>query len=184
MPRSSIWLKTASGKQRKAMCGPACMKIVASFFGVDVSERRIARICKASRITGTTGANIVKGAHRLGFSAGIFDHADFRMIARWLRKGVPVIVDWMSTASIGRDRNPVAVGHYSVVCGLTKTHIILQDPALGIRRKLSRRNFRKTWFDFAKVHPEANDDLIIRRIIVVGPPQLVADKISGTALWT
>jgi predicted double-glycine peptidase len=62
-------------------------------------------------------------------------------------------------------------GHYSVVCGLDKRHILLEDPGIGRRRRLSRRNFLNVWFDFKRVFPKAQDDLIIRRLIVVAPQE-------------
>jgi ABC-type bacteriocin/lantibiotic exporter with double-glycine peptidase domain len=137
MPASpAIMLKTARFNQSKARCGPASLKIVAQYFGIDISENKLARICRTSNISGTTGANLVSAARRLGFATRIVDGANFSIIATWLRRGVPVIVDWMST---GHGQNsPVAIGHYSVVCGLTKDDIILEDPAIGRKRRLSR----------------------------------------------
>ena len=140
MPTSgAIMLKTARFRQNKARCGPASLKIVARYFGIDISESKLARICRTSTISGPTGANLVTAARRLGFATRIIDGADFRMITAWLRKGVPVIVDWMSTDH--GQNSPVAIGHYSVVCGLTRDDIILEDPAIGRKRRLSRRVF-------------------------------------------
>jgi hypothetical protein len=87
----------------------------------------------------------------------------------WLRRGVPVIVDWMSTARPVAKGTPMACGHYSVVCGLDREHVVLLDPAVGSRRRISRRAFLKVWFDLRRVLPRDKDDLIIRRMIVVAP---------------
>jgi predicted double-glycine peptidase len=65
----------------------------------------------------------------------------------------------------------MAVGHYSVVSGLTSAAIVLQDPALGKRRIIPRPAFYRVWFDFTYVYPRTKDDLIIRRMIVVAPPE-------------
>jgi ABC-type bacteriocin/lantibiotic exporter with double-glycine peptidase domain len=75
------------------MCGPACLKIVFAYFGRQVSQRDIARACRSSSRSGTTGTNLVKGAKQFGFNAKVFDGSSFRVIAKWLRHGVPVIVD-------------------------------------------------------------------------------------------
>lgn len=83
------------------MCGPACLRIVFAYFGNHVSERQIAKACRTSSHNGTTGTNLVKGAKRFGFNAEVIDDANFRTIAKWLRREVPIIVDWMSTASPG-----------------------------------------------------------------------------------
>jgi ABC-type bacteriocin/lantibiotic exporter with double-glycine peptidase domain len=169
MARRAPGLQLATGnfRQSRAMCGPACLKIVFRFFGRHVSESHIAKACRTSSKTGTTGSNLVKAAQRFGFDAELVDHSDFRTIAKWLRMGVPVIVDWMSTISSGRGCAPMACGHYSVVCGLDSEYIVLQDPAIGRRRRVSRSSFLRVWYDFKLLFPKTADDLIIRRAIVV-----------------
>jgi ABC-type bacteriocin/lantibiotic exporter with double-glycine peptidase domain len=112
---------------------------------------------------------LVKAARRFGFSAQVIDRSDFRTMAKWLRREVPVIVDWMSTVSCRPMAAPMACGHYSVVCALGSEHIVLQDPAIGRRRRLTRAAFQRVWFDFEKVFPKSPDDLIIRRLIVISP---------------
>jgi|SRR4051812_3541895 len=162
-----LLLPTGNFKQSRAMCGPACLKIVFAYFGKRVPEKQIAKACRTSPRSGTTGTNLVKGAKRFGFNAELIDYSNFRTIATWLRRGVPVIVDWMSTASSGPGHARIAGGHYSVVCGLGRDHIVLQDPAVGGRRRLSRTSFQSVWFDFKDVFPKTADDLIIRRVILV-----------------
>jgi ABC-type bacteriocin/lantibiotic exporter with double-glycine peptidase domain len=164
-----LQLRTGNVKQSRAMCGPACLKIEFAHFGRRVSEKEIGKACRSSPQSGTTGTNLVKGAKQFGFSAKIFDRSNFRTIAKWLRRGVPVIVDWMSTVPTVGARQSMACGHYSVVSGLDKDHIVIQDPAVGARRRLSRRAFQSVWFDFRFVYPKSADDLIIRRLILVTP---------------
>lgn len=161
-------LKTASLRQRKALCGPACLKIVADYFNCPASAARLAELCRSSTVSGTTGANLVRGAHALGLCAEIVDHAEFAMIERWIGRGVPVIVDWMSVNN-KRAALRIAEGHYSVVCGLTRSSIVLEDPAIGGRRRMPKLLFRRVWFDFTHLHPRTHGDLIIRRMIVVAP---------------
>lgn len=90
------------------------------------------------------------------------------MVERWLRQDVPVIVDWMSVSGDAA-MSSIPRGHYSVVCGLAKEHIILEDPSIGRRRILSRRTFTSLWYDFKYLFPRRGDDLIVRRMIVVAP---------------
>ena len=94
-----VRLDTGNFKQSRAMCGPACLKIVLAYFGKRASEKLIAKACRASRLSGTSGANLVTGAKRFGFRAEVMDHSDLRTIEKCLRRGVPVIVDWMSTVA-------------------------------------------------------------------------------------
>jgi predicted double-glycine peptidase len=165
-----IALDTRHLRQSHAMCGPASLRIVLDYFGTSVPEKTITRACRSSDRTGTTGANLVRGARRLGFAAYIVDGADFRTIQKWLVRDTPVIVDWMSSIARHPVREAMPCGHYSVACGLDPEHIFLQDPAIGRRRRISRRAFANLWFDFAGIRPR-RDDLIIRRLIVVTPPR-------------
>jgi ABC-type bacteriocin/lantibiotic exporter with double-glycine peptidase domain len=150
------------------MCGPACLRIVFAYFGTSVPEATIARACRSSNLTGTTGTNLMRGACRLGFTAHTVDGATFRDIELWLRRKVPTIVDWMSAMASHAGRAPMPCGHYSVVCGINANYIYLQDPAIGRRRRVSRRDFLNLWFDFTCVRPK-REDLIVRRLIVVRP---------------
>ena len=150
------------------MCGPASLRIVFAYFGTATPEKVIARACRSTDAAGTTGANLARGARRLGFAARIVDGADLRMVERWLARGIPVIVDWMSAIARRPTRATLPCGHYSVVCGLDRAHIFLQDPAIGRRRRLARRDFLNLWYDFVGVRPRRRD-FILRRLIVVRP---------------
>jgi hypothetical protein len=139
---------------------------------MELPEAALARICRASSVSGTTGINLVTAARKLCFAAQIVDGANFEMIAAWLRRGVRVIVDWIGTGHRGAGASRVARGHYSVVCGLTPTEIILGDPAIGRKRRLPRNTCMSVWYDFKHLFPRKNDDLVIRRMVVVAPPAL------------
>jgi ABC-type bacteriocin/lantibiotic exporter with double-glycine peptidase domain len=173
---SHLALKTKRFRQSEARCGPAALKIVAQYFGMELPEAELARICRTSSVSGTTGINLVTAARKLGFAARIVDGASFKTIAAWLCRGVPVIVDWMSTGHSEAGASRVARGHYSVVCGLTSKEIILEDPAIGRKRRLPRNAFMSVWYDFKHLFPKKNDDLVIRRMVVVAPPALLKDS--------
>jgi predicted double-glycine peptidase len=98
------------------------------------------------------------GAARLyGFKTSLKDRASFQDIKTNLDKKIPVIVDWFSTDE----------GHYSVVVGLDKKNIYLQDPELGHLRTMDRTTFFRVWFDFDTEFIKTKNDLILRRMIVI-----------------
>ena len=169
--RAAVALDVRGFRQSKALCGPACLKIVLAYFGKHVSEKVIARLCHTCARTGTTGSNLVKGARRLGLAAMIIDQAKFATIEKWLARGVPVIADWMSVLPRPKDQASMACGHYSVIYAINKTHVHLQDPALGKKRRIGRQDFLNVWFDFKHVYPRNKNDLIVRRLIVAAPPE-------------
>ena len=176
-PASGIRLNTVNFKQRRAMCGPACLRIVCAYFGVSASEKRIALLCRSRTLSGTTGTNLVKAARSLGFSARIVDHARFKTIRLWLGRGVPIIVDWMSTEDSRRNKHHIALGHYSVVCGLSEKHIVLEDS----RHREATKDVASDVLEgvvrlSGMLYPAHKNDLIMRRLIVVAPKELVSKR--------
>jgi ABC-type bacteriocin/lantibiotic exporter with double-glycine peptidase domain len=80
--------------------------MVLGFFGVKISEKKLAEISGCSRTRGIRADGLVKAARRLGFQARIKDFSDLKDIDEWVnRKKIPVIVDWFAFEG----------GHYSVV---------------------------------------------------------------------
>jgi ABC-type bacteriocin/lantibiotic exporter with double-glycine peptidase domain len=159
-------------------CGPASLKMVLSYFGVHKSEASLARLCGTKRVIGTDVAGLVRAAEQLGFNVYVKEFSTFRDIQKWLKRGVPVIVDWFSK---GRAELTVADGHYSVVIGLDRNWIYLVDPEFGRRRRLSRPEFRRVWFDYEGEYVRSRKDMIIRQIIVVQPPATAREVIRRRA---
>ena len=151
------------------MCGPASLKIVLGYYGLEKTEQELAELSGATSELGTDDQGITKAAESLGFKTLIKNEADFNDIADWLKKGVPVIVNWFTRGRADYDDSSVADGHYSVIVGLDDEFICLQDPEIGGMRKITRDYFLKVWFDFAGKHIRA-DELIIRQLIAIYRP--------------
>jgi len=96
----------------------------------------------------------------------IKNNSNFEDIESWLKKGVPVIVDWFTKGRPDYPDSDVSDGHYSVVTGLDDKFIYLQDPEIGKTRKLKREDFMTVWFDFTGKYIKS-DELIIRQIIAI-----------------
>ena len=148
------------------MCGPASLKIVLAYYGIEKEEMELARLCGTDAKLGTSNENIRKVAQDLGFKAEMQNESSFEDIEKWLEKDVPVIVDWFTRGRNDYDDGRVADGHYSVVCGLDNECIYLQDPEIGKIRKIQRDDFMTVWFDFTGKYIKP-DELIIRQIIVI-----------------
>ncbi len=105
-------------------------------------------------------------AELLGFKVEIKNNSNFEDIEKWLKKKVPVIVDWFTRGRTDYTDADVADGHYSVVVGLDDKFIYLQDPEAGKIRQLEREDFMTVWFDFTGkyIKPE---ELVIRQIIAI-----------------
>ena len=144
-------------RQKAGYCGAASLKMVLDYYGIDITERKLARLSGSSRSKGVPAKNLIKAAKKLGLTGFYKDYSSLRDIIRYVSKGIPVIVDWFSEID----------GHYSVVTGIDKENIYLQDPQLGHLRALKLKTFKKIWFDFAQPMLRTKNDIIIRRMIVI-----------------
>ena len=145
-------------RQKPGYCGPASLKMVLGFLGVKITEKKLALIsgCTPSRGIGAEG--LVCAANKLGFRARVKDFSTLEDIRKWVnRKKIPVIVDWFAFEG----------GHYSVVSGIDRENIYLEDPSLGHRRALKLSTFMRLWFDFPSNYLRSKDELIIRRMIII-----------------
>ncbi len=158
-------LKVKPFRETPHKCGPASLKMVLNYYGVEKSERELANMCGTKKELGTRAEGITRAAKTLGFKVLVKDNSSFKDIKKWLDKKVPVIVDWFTRGRNDYTDSDVADGHYSVAVGLDKKYIYLQDPELGRIRKLAREDFMTVWFDFKGkyLHPK---ELVIRQIIV------------------
>lgn len=150
----------------KNMCGPASLKILLGYYGVEKTENELAVLCKTKADLGTDDKGIKSAAEKLGFKVKIKNKSGFKDIEKWLNKGVPVIVDWFTRGRSDYADYEVSTGHYSVVVGLDDKHIYLQDPEIGKIRKLKKEYFMMVWFDFTGKYIKPNE-LITRQIIVI-----------------
>lgn len=148
------------------MCGPASLKIVLEYYGINKSENELAELCKFKKGLGVDDKGIKSAAEKFGFKVKIKNNSSFKDIEKWLKKEVPVMVNWFTKGRTDYGDSATADGHYSVVMGLDDSFIYLQDPELGAMRKIERNNFMRVWFDFKGEYLEPNE-LIIRQIIAI-----------------
>jgi len=166
MKKISLKVKKFQETLHADMCGPASLKIVLDYYGVNKTEKELAKLTGLIPGLGIDDKNIAKAAKSLGFKVEIKNESSFHDIERWLRKEVPVIVDWFTRGRCDYDDSEVADGHYSVVTGLDDKYVYLQDPETGGERKIDREDFMKVWFDFAGYHINPKK-LIIRQLIAI-----------------
>jgi predicted double-glycine peptidase len=151
-------LKVLPFRQKPGYCGPASLKIVLGYYGVKKSEKSLVALSGCSMSNGVEAEYLLRAAKKLGLQGFIKDLAEINDLRLYVNeKKVPVIVDWFD----GTD------GHYSVVVGLDRENIYLQDPSLGHARALKLTTFRRVWFDFPGKFLMSKNDINIRRMIVI-----------------
>lgn len=149
-----------------SMCGPASLKIVLDYYGINKDEEELAQLAGTTSDLGTDDEGIATTAKSFGFGVLIKNESNFSDIEEWLKRDVPVIVNWFTRGRADYDSSEVADGHYSVVAGLDDTYIYIQDPEIGEMRKIERDDFLSVWFDFTGEYINA-EELIIRQIIAI-----------------
>ena len=152
-------LKIKSFRQTAGLCGPASLKIVMDYYGVSISEAKIAKLGGSSIKKGTPIKGLIKAAKHFGFKSFSKKNSSFSDIKYFIKKGIPVIIDWFLEDE----------GHYSVVVDINKKSIVLMDPSLAGKRKIALEKFLRLWFDFPGKLIKTPKDLILRQILVVTP---------------
>jgi ABC-type bacteriocin/lantibiotic exporter with double-glycine peptidase domain len=143
-------------QRQPGFCGPASLKMILDFYGIEKSEAEIGKICRVREKGGMGILGFKRAAEKFGFKFLSKDKANFADISGFLQKNIPVIVDWFS----GDD------GHYSVAVRLDKKNIYLADPEFREIKKMPKDIFQRVWFDFPGPYLKNKKDLIIRRMIV------------------
>jgi predicted double-glycine peptidase len=164
--KKEINIKPFQEQLNMGYCGPASLKMVLDYYGISKTEDELAPLMDWDRELGVSDQGIKKAAESFGLKVEIRDESSFEDIEKWLDKKVPVIVDWFTRGRQDYTESDVSDGHYSIVAGLDKEFIYLQDPEIGNIRKIERDDFMLVWFDFTG-ETIKSDELIIRQIIAI-----------------
>jgi ABC-type bacteriocin/lantibiotic exporter with double-glycine peptidase domain len=151
----------------KGYCGPAVLKMILGYYGIEKSEEELAELVGATNYNGTDDKSISKVLKKFELNCEVKNNSNFLDIQKYLDSDIPVIVDWFTRGRADYPDSAVADGHYSIVVGLDDKFIYLQDPEIGKLRKLARNDFLKVWFDFTGEFLESPKQMIIRQLIAV-----------------
>ena len=151
----------------RGWCGPAVLKMILEFYGIRKSEKELVRLAGTTFKAGTNANQMQRVLRRFGLKTKLKDNSNFSHIRKYLNKNIPVIVDWFTHGRRDYPDSQVADGHYSIVFGLDKKYIYLQDPEIGKLRKIKRGDFLKVWFDYSGAFLRSKKQFYIRRLIVV-----------------
>lgn len=141
--------------------------MVLDYYGIKKSEAALAKLCGGDETIGVKAEDIKRAAESFGLKAVIKNNASFSDIQKYLIKRVPVIVDWFTRGRNDYSESEVADGHYSVVVGLDKKYIYLEDPEIGKTRRIKRDDFLKVWFDFEGDYIKSPKAFILRQLIAI-----------------
>lgn len=150
-----------------SFCGPAVIKMVLDYYGIEKTEAEIAVLANKDDNLGISDQDIKRVVESFGLKVEIKNFASFEDIQVALDKNAPVIVDWMTRGRADYSEDELVDGHNSVVVGLDDENIYLQDPEVGRLRKIPKEDFIRVWFDFTSDHIEKWEDMVIRQMISI-----------------
>lgn len=143
-------------------CGPASLRMVFAYYGLELSEKEIAIACEHTYEMGCQGEDMVCAAEYFGFDVFLKNDSTISEIKQYVDRGIPVIVDWFC--------GDPPEGHSSVVIGVSDTDVYILDPFLEEMRVVSKADFRRCWFDFRTTPISADpNNLYVGQMIVVTP---------------
>lgn len=153
-------------KSSPAHCGPGVFKMILGYYGIERTEKELAKELKWNPADGVNSEDIVKAAKKYGLEGFIKDNSSLNDIRHYvLEKKIPVIVEWFLEDE----------AHYCVVVDIDKNNIYLMDPYRKYKpavRKMplfdnGEPYFQKLWFSFEGAYMKDKNDLILRRMIVL-----------------
>lgn len=126
-------------QEKDHTCGPAALQMVLDFWGKYKSEASIAREVNADKEIGTSHGDLIATARKYGFTVRSVVNASLNELKKSINDGLPVIVNYVEPT--------YNVGHYSVVVGYGKNHIIMNDPSNGKDFKILKKEFLDRWHE-------------------------------------
>src|SRR3989338_1876532 len=153
-------------KQIPGYCGPACLKMVLNFFGVDKNLNELGKMMKTREYkhpAGSTGESMVKVAKKFGLDGFVKDWSQLKDIREYVQHSkIPVILSWFSGYE----------SHFSVIVKIDNEYIYHLDPEYDTLRKMSFKRLASVWFEFLNGFRQPRPKLIVRRLIVIYPKTL------------
>lgn len=138
-------------KQRTSWtCGPASLRSIFYHYGYSVSEQELV-IEGEIEEEGTDFKTMRKLARSHGFKFYSKENGTIDDLKKWLLKEIPILICYQDWGKPNGDN-----GHYAVLTGLSKTHVVISDPSnywegdgakFASSKKMAIDNFLKRWFE-------------------------------------
>lgn len=150
-------------------CGPAAVKMILSYYGIDATEDELCIKCGHTFDKGCTDKGMIKAFQSYGLSAKIYNNCSIEDIEYWIRHHVPVIVDYFAG---GTSVDIMPDGHSGIIVDIDKEAVYLLDPWSAKVLTIYREDFIRVWFDFRDSFIYSWKDMVLRQLIVAYPKKL------------
>lgn len=132
-------------QQKDGWCGPASLQYALNKLGEKISQKKLAKMVKATVSGGTDPKDIKKMLEKMGYITK--EHKEkspgktLKALNKTVKKGGTALVDYLAGGNIKTD------GHYSVLEKATKKKVSLWDPSPGKKTTIPTKKFIKNWKD-------------------------------------
>lgn len=126
-------------------CGPACIAMVCSHFGVNISISKI-REFAGTDYNGTTLRGMLEACNQLGFDAKV------------LKGTEQIISNKFPTPFIAHLKSVTGSSHFIVVSKIYKNKVCIYDPA-GRIKKVDRLKFLELWSGYFLIFKPSSDEV-------------------------
>lgn len=142
-------------KQKKGFCGPASLKIVMDFYGIEKSQDEWARLIGATKKSGCTPKQIISGLKNLKLNYIHKINSSIEELNDLIKNKTPPIIYW----------EPVkGYGHYSVLAGIDSKNVYIADSRKLKFIKMSLSEFMEKWHDEFGKKGDKREIIIITRL--------------------
>lgn len=153
-------------------CGPAVIKMILLYYGIDRTEDDICTACNWTYELGCTNEQMKSAIESYGLGCELYENGTLEDLEYWIRHHVPVIVDWFSPGILP-GLSDMPNGHASIVVGIDRESVYLLDPEFGGTRSIPRDDFMRCWFDWREdPHLQRCNDLALQNYMIVYPKRL------------
>lgn len=155
-----------------SLCGPAVIKMVLYYYGIDALEKEIAKRCNHTYDIGCNDLQMMAAIESYELATFIKNSSTLEDLEYWCKHHIPVIVDWFTPGPGGSIDEMGHGGHSGVVIDIDREKVYLMDPEIGAVRAIKRDEFVRVWYDWHTDATISNTNLIKQQAIVVYPGRL------------
>lgn len=132
-------------QEKSTTCGPACVRMVMAYHGVEQPETELEEVCETSWL-GNTCEELASGAQKLGFEVEVIENITLESLEDSVRSGTPVIALLDPALLYGGIQG---FGHFVVIIGLEKGMVYFHDPDLEKDLSKDTRIFCNAWASYS-----------------------------------
>lgn len=128
-------------QELKSSCFPACLRMVLSFYGLEVQEKKLRDLCNVSEGRGATWHDAKHAVESFGLNFKMKVNGTIDELKDLVENEIPVIVS-LDIFDLGWDKHQ---GHAIVILQIINDELIYHDPQRGRELRIAKEKFIEIW---------------------------------------